>query len=139
MTARAGPLDGMTHDESPAARSTGTVGRSGGLAWVLQAITGAVVLALVAVHMIVQHFVLPEGLRDYAAVTAWLASPVAVAVEVAFLGTVTWHALLGVRAVLLDLGPSTRVARLVTWILAVIGAATVLYGLWLTGVVIGAW
>lgn len=107
--------------------------------WVVQAVTGAAVLVLVAVHMIAQHFILPEGLRDYAAVVAWLANPIVVVLEVAFLGSVTWHALQGIRAVLLDLGPSRRVERFISRALAAIGVVTVLYGLWLTGVVTGAW
>jgi succinate dehydrogenase / fumarate reductase membrane anchor subunit len=120
------------HGWTPAAEHAG-VGRDWG--WVLQAVTGAAVLALVSVHMIANHFVVPEGLRDYAQVVAYLSNPVIVVLEVAFLTTVTWHALLGVRAILFDFGFSGRVERWITRILAVIGVLTVGYGLWLTALI----
>lgn len=105
--------------------------------WILQAVTGVAVLGLVTLHMIANHFMVPEGLRDYSQVVAWLSNPLVVALEVVFLVTVTWHALLGVRAVLYDLGPSRRAARWITRGLALIGVLMVGYGLWLTGVITG--
>jgi succinate dehydrogenase / fumarate reductase membrane anchor subunit len=105
--------------------------------WVLQAVTGAAVLVLVSVHMIANHFVVPEGLRDFAQVVAYLSNPAIVVLEVAFLLTVTWHALLGVRSVLFDFGFSPRTERWITRALTVVGALTVGYGLWLTAVITG--
>jgi succinate dehydrogenase hydrophobic anchor subunit len=105
--------------------------------WAWQAITGGLVLVLATVHMVAQHFVVPEGLRDYAAVVAWLANPLVVAVEVAFLVTVTWHGLLGLRAVLFDLGLSPRTERWLTRGLVAVWIATVGYGVWLTSVIVG--
>jgi succinate dehydrogenase hydrophobic anchor subunit len=49
--------------------------------------------------------------------------------EVAFLAVVTYHALLGVRAVLLDLGPGERLVRLLDSGLVIIGVATLFYGI----------
>jgi succinate dehydrogenase hydrophobic anchor subunit len=43
--------------------------------------------------------------------------------------TVTVHALLGVRSVLLDRGPGRRAARLLDRLALVVGAATIVYGL----------
>jgi succinate dehydrogenase hydrophobic anchor subunit len=103
--------------------------------WVLQAVTGVAVLGLVTLHMVANHFVVPDGLRDYAQVIVYLSNPLVVALEVAFLVTVTWHALLGVRAVLFDFGFSTRTERWISRGLVVIGGLTVGYGLWLTGVI----
>jgi succinate dehydrogenase hydrophobic anchor subunit len=103
--------------------------------WVLQAVTGIAVLGMVTLHMIANHFVVPEGLRDYAQVVAYLSNPLVVALEVAFLVTVTWHALLGVRAVLFDFGFTTRAERWISRALLVVGVLTVGYGLWLTGVI----
>jgi len=105
--------------------------------WVLQAVTGAAVLVLVSVHMIANHFVVPNGLRDFTQVVAYLSNPAIVILEVTFLVTVTWHALLGVRAVLFDFGFSPRIERWITRALAVIGVATVGYGFWLTTVIVG--
>jgi succinate dehydrogenase / fumarate reductase cytochrome b subunit len=105
--------------------------------WVLQALTGIAVLGLVTLHMIANHFVVPEGLRDFAGVVAYLSSPLIVLLELSFLVTVTWHALLGVRAVLFDFGFSPRVERAITRVLAVVGVLTVGYGLWLTALITG--
>jgi len=105
--------------------------------WVLQAVTGVAVLGLVTLHMVANHFIVPEGLRNYAQVVEWLSHPVVVLLEVAFLVVVTWHALLGVRAVLFDLGLSPRFERWLTRGLALVGVVVVGYGLWLTGVITG--
>jgi succinate dehydrogenase hydrophobic membrane anchor protein len=104
--------------------------------WLVQAVTGMLVLGLVTVHMIANHFVVPEGLRDYAQVVEYLSNPLIVVLEVLFLGTVTWHALLGLRAVIFDLGLSPALERLVTRVLLVVGVLTVGYGLWLTSVIV---
>lgn len=106
-------------------------------AWLAQAVTGAAVLVLVTVHMVANHFVVPEGLRNFAQVVAYLSNPVIVAFEVTFLVTVTWHGLLGLRAVLFDFGFSPRVEAMVTRILLVVGVVTVGYGLWVTSVIVG--
>ena len=105
--------------------------------WIWQAVSGIAVIGLVSMHMVAQHFVVPDGLRDYAAVIDWLRSPVVVALELAFLVTVSWHGLLGLRAVLFDFGFSPRTERWITRALAVVWIATVGYGLWLTSVIVG--
>ncbi|HEU0242787.1 MAG TPA: hypothetical protein VFQ75_02705 [Candidatus Limnocylindrales bacterium] len=105
--------------------------------WVWQAVSGILVLGLVTVHMVAQHFVVPEGLRDFAAVVTWLSSPVVIVVELAFLVTVTWHGLLGLRAVLFDFGFSPGTERWITRALVAVWIATVGYGLWLTSVIAG--
>lgn len=106
--------------------------------WAWQAVSGILVLGLVTVHMVAQHFVVPEGLRDYAAVLAYLSSPVIVVLEVGFLVTVAWHGLLGLRAVLFDFGFSPRTERWITRVLAGIWIVTVGYGVWLTSVIVGS-
>jgi succinate dehydrogenase hydrophobic anchor subunit len=105
--------------------------------WVWQAATGVILLILLTVHMVAHHFIVEDGLRTYAQVVDYLRSPVVLVVEHLFLVTVTIHAALGVRAVLLDLGPSPASARrIATWLTAV-GVATVAYGVWLLWTVVG--
>jgi succinate dehydrogenase hydrophobic anchor subunit len=89
---------------------------------------------LVTVHMIANHFVVRGGLRSYAQVAAYVGNPLIVAVEIAFLLLVTWHAMLGLHAVLLDLGLRARPARIAGRFLIGFGLATVAYGLWLATV-----
>lgn len=93
-----------------------------------QVVSGAALLLLLGLHMIAQHFVVPSGLRDYAAVIEWLGSPIVLFLEVAFLVVVTYHALVGVRAIILDFGFTQRTARLIDGVLWVVGVVTVVYG-----------
>jgi len=106
-------------------------------AWVWQSITGILLLLLAGLHMIAHHFVAEGGIRDFAGVIDYLRNPVVVVLEVAFLITVTAHALLGVRSILFDLGLSARAERAVTWVMWMVGVLTVVYGLWLTWTIIG--
>lgn len=100
--------------------------------WFWQSLTGAGLLVLASLHMAAQHFMVEGGLRDFAAVQEYLRQPLVIVIELAFLVVVTAHALLGVRAVLFDLGLSDSAEKRVTQALWVVGALTVLYGGWLT-------
>ena len=100
--------------------------------WVWQALSGAGLIVLLALHMIAQHFIAPEGIRDFQQVAEYLRTPIIVILEVLFLVVVTSHALLGVRAIVFDFGLSERAERRVSWVLTAIGVLTVTYGLWLT-------
>jgi succinate dehydrogenase hydrophobic anchor subunit len=100
-------------------------------AWIAQVVSGGLLLVLVTVHMIANHFVVKDGLRTYAQVAAYVGNPLILAVEISFLLVVTWHAMLGLHAVLLDLGLRGRAGRAAARVLAGVGVATVAYGLWL--------
>lgn len=101
-------------------------------AWFWQAVTGIALILLLGLHMIAHHFVAEGGIRDFAQVIEYLANPLIIVTEIAFLISVTAHAVLGVRAILFDLGLSAQTERTVTILLTVIGVLTVLYGIWLT-------
>jgi succinate dehydrogenase hydrophobic anchor subunit len=101
-------------------------------AWLWQAFTGIGLIILLAIHMIAQHFVAEGGIRDFADVVELLSNPIIVVLELLFLVTVTAHALLGVRAILLDLGLSARAETAVSRVLLVTGILTIAYGMWLT-------
>jgi succinate dehydrogenase hydrophobic anchor subunit len=100
-------------------------------AWAAQAISGVLLLVLLTVHMVAQHFVVSGGLRTYADVVDWIRNPVVFAVEALLLICVTWHGIAGVHAVLLDLGLRGRTERIIARILGGVAVATVVYGLWL--------
>ncbi|HUX71837.1 MAG TPA: hypothetical protein VMV41_15060 [Cellulomonadaceae bacterium] len=108
----------------------------GGWGWLLQVITGGALLVLVVVHLVAQHFVVqsPGGLRDYAQVLAYLGNPVIVVIESLFLVAVTWHAMLGVRSILLDLGLGDVGRRRVTAGVTTLGVLTLGYGFWMIAV-----
>jgi succinate dehydrogenase / fumarate reductase membrane anchor subunit len=103
--------------------------------WILQAVTGMLVLVLVTLHMVANHFVVKRGLRDFADVVAYLSNPLVVVLEALFLVVVTWHGLLGLRAILFDFGFSRRVESWITRVLWVVGVTIIFYGLWLTWVI----
>ena len=105
-------------------------------AWLWQVFTGVALVILLGLHFVANHFIAKGGLRDFADVVAYLRNPIILVLEVLFLIVVTIHALVGVRAILIDFGLSERAEmrmnRLFTWV----GVATVGYGLWVTWVVI---
>lgn len=99
--------------------------------WMTQAISGLLLIVILAIHMIAHHFVVEGGLRDYEQVLAYVQNPLVFALELVFIVVATVHALLGVRAVILDIGLSEGAKRTLNWALAIIGAITLVYGIWL--------
>lgn len=107
----------------------------GARVWRWTTFSGVLLLVLVTVHMVAHHFVVEEigGLRDYASVLDYVSSPIIVASEGTFLVAVTIHAMLGLRGVLLDLGPGARGRRRIDVGLSALGTATIAYGAFLLG------
>ena len=99
--------------------------RAGSWSWIFQAFSGAMLLILLGLHMVAQHFIVKGGLRTYADVVTYISNPIIFVLEILFLIAVTWYALLGVRAILFDLGLKPVTERRVTVILTVIGMAAV--------------
>jgi succinate dehydrogenase/fumarate reductase cytochrome b subunit len=69
-------------------------------------------------------------------VQAYIRHPLIWPLEILFLLAVTPHALLGVRAILLDLGPGPAAKRRLDQVLWAVGIGTVVYGVWLTWMII---
>ncbi len=104
--------------------------------WLLKLVTGALVIILIFVHIIVNHLVAKNGLLTYADVVAYLSNPWIAFMESSFLVIVVVHALLGTRSILLDLNPSKRGIEVMDWSMRVVGLAAIVYGLWLIQVII---
>lgn len=104
--------------------------------WYWQVFTGIALLLLLGLHFIANHFIARGGLRDFADVVSYLRNPIVLVLEVLFLVVVTIHAMLGVRAIVLDFGISERAEKLLGQALTVVGVLTVGYGLWLTWVIV---
>jgi succinate dehydrogenase / fumarate reductase, membrane anchor subunit len=100
-----------------------------GMAWLLQAVSGLLLIVVLGVHMIANHFVVEGGLQTYQDVINYLSNPLIVAVELTFLVVVSSHALLGVRALILDMGIKQSAAKRLTAFLALLGVAIVAYGI----------
>jgi succinate dehydrogenase cytochrome b556 subunit len=126
----------MTTDKRPAA--TPDAGPRHAPAFVGQVVSGALLILLLGLHMIAQHFIVPTGLRFYEDVIEWLRNPVMIVIEVAFLVFVTYHALVGVRAILFDFGFSERTERRITNVLWVVGILTIVYGVVLFAAILNA-
>ena len=100
--------------------------------WLVQAGLGVMLIILLAIHLIVNHWAAPHGLLTYGDVVRYYDIPGIAWMEAIFLITVTVHCLLGLHSILLDLNLSTNVTRIATWLLTLLGMAAVTYGLWLT-------
>ncbi len=109
--------------------------RGGTTAWILQVASGVLLIFLLGAHIAAQHFVVKGGLRDYAQVVSYLSNPVVLAVESAFIVVLIWHAMLGLRAVLLDFGFGPRGQALITRGVIVLGTVTAAYSFWLIGAI----
>ncbi len=118
-------------EESVRQPSRSQRGRGGTTAWLLQVVSGVLLIFLLGAHIVAQHFVVRGGLRDYAQVMSYLANPAVLVMESLFVVVLIWHAMLGLRAVLHDFGFGGRGQALITRGVAVLGAVTVGYSFWL--------
>ncbi|WP_376790915.1 hypothetical protein [Thermoflexus sp.] len=100
--------------------------------WIWQAVTGLLLLVLLTLHMVFNHFVVEGGLRTYWDVVAYLSHPAVFVWEIVFLIVVTAHALMGVRAILLDLGIRPAADRWLKRALTLLGVVIIGYGVWLS-------
>ena len=115
-----------TREPRPAQRH-----RGGTTAWILQVVSGVLLIFLLGAHIVAEHFMVKGGLRDYAQVASYLSNPVVLAIESAFVVVLIWHAMLGLRAVLLDFGFGPRGQALITRGVIVLGTVTAAYSFWL--------
>jgi len=110
-------------------------GESLGL-WLLKIITGALVIVLLFVHLVVNHFFAPEGLLTYSEVVAYLSNPWIALMEMTFLIVVVSHGLLGARSLLLDFKPSRSVLQAINISFLALGIVSIVYGIWLIRVIV---
>lgn len=105
-------------------------GRGGMWPWLGQRVTAVLVLVTIAVHLILTHYI-AIGELSFADIGRRLGAIAVLVNDVVLLVAVVYHALNGVRMVVLDYGLSGAAARRVfgaaLWI---VGVATVGYGVW---------
>lgn len=104
--------------------------------WYWQLITGIALVLLLGLHFIANHFIAKGGIRDFADVVSYLRNPIVLVLEVLFLISVATHAMLGIRAIVIDFGISAIAEKRLSQALVAIGVLTVAYGLWLTWTII---
>lgn len=103
--------------------------------WLVKIVTGPLLIVLILVHFIVNHFIGQNGLLTYADVVAYYSNPLIPLMEILFLATVVTHSLSGLRGIILDLKPSRGVLTAVDWLLTLVGVAAISYGAWLALVI----
>ena len=103
--------------------------------WFVQAGLGILLIVLLSIHLVVNHWVAPQGLLTYADVLDYYDVPGIALMEILFLAVVTVHCLMGVHAILLDLALSAASIKVWTWLLVIGGLVILAYGIRLTWVV----
>lgn len=97
--------------------------------WVWQLVTGALLAFFLGTHMVMMHLEIilsffgikiPEptawdSMMERARESFWLAF------YILFLAFVLYHGLYGLRGIILELSPSARAERLITWVIITIG------------------
>ena len=103
--------------------------------WLIKIITGPLLLILLGIHLVVNHFIGETGLLTYADVVAYYQNPIIPIMEICFLIAVVTHSLSGLRGIILDLKPSRNILKVIDVILVIFGVAVVIYGTWLALVI----
>jgi succinate dehydrogenase hydrophobic anchor subunit len=104
--------------------------------WLVKIATGVLVVVFILVHLVVNHLVAEGGLLSYADVVRYLANPWITLMESCFLVIVVAHSLVGTRSIILDLDPPARLQRGIDAFLWLLGAGSVVYGIWLLRVIV---
>jgi succinate dehydrogenase hydrophobic anchor subunit len=99
--------------------------------WFIKAITGVLLIVILFVHFVVNHFVAPNGLLSYADVLKYYQTPIIPIMEILFVAFVVSHALIGLRGIILDLKPTRAVLVWINWVFSIVGVVAVVYGIWL--------
>jgi succinate dehydrogenase / fumarate reductase membrane anchor subunit len=104
--------------------------------WMIKMVTGPILVILLLIHFVVNHFVAETGLLTYADVVAYYRNPLIPIMEILFLATVVAHSLIGLRGILLDLNPARRLLKVMDWGLILAGISAISYGVWLVFVIV---
>jgi succinate dehydrogenase / fumarate reductase cytochrome b subunit len=104
--------------------------RGGMWPWLTQRVTAVLVIVTILVHLVLTHYV-AAGKLDFNNIAARLADRAVVVNDMVLLFAVVYHALNGLRMVVLDYALSGKGGRLVFDVaLWVVGIFTVVYGTW---------
>jgi len=99
--------------------------------WLIKIVTGPLLVVLLLIHFIVNHFIGQNGLLTYADVVAYYKNPIVPIMEICFLAAVVTHSLSGLRGIFLDLKPSRGLLKAADWFFVAVGVLAVVYGAWL--------
>jgi succinate dehydrogenase / fumarate reductase membrane anchor subunit len=99
--------------------------------WLLKVLLGLLIVILLLVHLIVNHYIGEGALLTWQDVVDYYSNPWIVFMEITFLFVVVSHSLIGMRSIILDLNPSRSGMKVIDWLLVVVGSGSILYGIWL--------
>lgn len=104
-------------------------GSRGAVAWLLQRLTGVLLLLTLFIHIWVLHFANVGQVISYDNVASRLITAFFVIVDSSLLALLLYHGLNGVRNVIFDYSIGLKAERAVNWVLIIVGLATFVYGL----------
>jgi succinate dehydrogenase / fumarate reductase membrane anchor subunit len=120
----------MAQTTTPQAISSPKSGENAWL-WMIKILTGPLLVVLLGIHLVVNHFAAQAGLLTYADVVAYYRNPIIPIMEIAFLITAVIHSLIGLRGILLDLKPRRGALKVIDWLFVIAGVFAITYGIWL--------
>ena len=102
----------------------------------LQLVTGALIAVLLGIHIVIMHLNDILGFLgvDATEPTSWGAmierasQGIWAGLYIALLAVVLYHALHGLRGIILEVTPSVKTGRIITWVLIVVGIITFIWG-----------
>ena len=101
------------------------------LVWSAKVIAGLLILGVLGIHFAVNHLIALGGLLTYQDILNYYQHPIVPVMEIFFLVFVVFHALLGLRSILLDITFTRKYGRVTDLLLAGLFIFIVGYGSWL--------
>jgi succinate dehydrogenase hydrophobic anchor subunit len=101
------------------------------LLWFIKLLAGGLIFFLLIVHFIVNHLIAPGGLLTFNDIVQYYQNPLVLIMEGLFLAAVLVHALLGLRSIILDLNPTSKIMWFLDRGLVMVGSSAFVYGIWL--------
>ncbi|MBI2854673.1 MAG: succinate dehydrogenase, cytochrome b556 subunit [Chloroflexi bacterium] len=119
----------MAVAERTAGKQRTTTTETGAWAWALQRFTAAVIGVFISIHIWALHMARSgAGPVTFESVRERVSSPLYATVDLLLLASLLYHALNGVRTVLLDFGIGVKSPRLLAGVLSAIGVLGFAYG-----------
>ncbi len=98
--------------------------------WLLQRITGLLLVFYLFAHLWVLHYANLPNKVAFDEILARLQSPLFLVFDLMLLALVIFHALNGVRVIVIDFGISSRAQKMLFWGLMLLGFAMFLFGVY---------
>jgi succinate dehydrogenase cytochrome b556 subunit len=98
--------------------------------WLLQRVTGLLLVFYLFAHLWILHYANLPNKVAFDEILARLQSPLFLVFDLMLLALVIFHALNGVRVIIIDFGISSRAQKILFWGLMLLGLAMFLFGVY---------